>query len=95
MAWEQVAKQKRDSVLELVPKEWRIPSPPSVEEQRNVTGPFIQKYLGQKEIEITESDAVNLVKKASDGTWSAYEITQAFCHRAAVAHQLVFRALSF
>ena len=89
MGWEQVAAQKRDSVLALIPKEWRIPSPPSIAEQRNVTGSFIQQYLDKKEIEITETDADDIVKKASNGTWSAYEIAQAFCHRAAIAHQLV------
>lgn len=87
--WEKLATEKRESVIALIPKEWRIPAPPSAQEQRNVTGKFIQQYLDEKEIEITESDAVSIVKKTSTGAWSAYDVAKAFCHRAAVAHQLV------
>ncbi|PSK54799.1 hypothetical protein B9Z65_3888 [Elsinoe australis] len=89
MEWKKVAADKRDSVLSLIPKEWQIPAPPSTEQQRDVTGTFIQQYLSQKEIEITETDAPEIVKKASSGTWSSLEIAKAFAHRAAVAHQLV------
>ncbi|THW19130.1 amidase [Aureobasidium pullulans] len=80
---------KRDSVLALIPEEWRIPAPPSVDEQRDVTGKFIQQYLNTQEIEITETDAVGIVEKTSNGTWTAVEVTKAFCHRSAIAHQLV------
>ena len=87
--WKKAAKDKADSVNNLIPKEWRIPAPPSIEEQRDVTGSFIQQYLDKKEIEITETDAVGIVKQTSSGAWSAVEVAKAFCHRAAVAHQLV------
>ncbi|THY63920.1 amidase [Aureobasidium pullulans] len=87
--WRQIATQKRDSVLALIPEEWRIPAPPSVDEQRDVTGKFIQQYLKTQEIEITETDAVEIVEKTSNGTWTAVEVTKAFCHRSAIAHQLV------
>lgn len=87
--WKKTAATKRDSVLALIPTQWRIQAPPSAQEQRNVTGKFIQQYLDEKEIEITETEAVDIVKKTTSGTWSAYEVANAFCHRAAVAHQLV------
>lgn len=87
--WRQIATQKRDSVLALIPEEWRIPAPPSMDEQRDVTGKFIQQYLNTQEIEITETDAVGIVEKTSNGTWTAVEVTKAFCHRSAIAHQLV------
>ncbi|KAG2163125.1 hypothetical protein VTO58DRAFT_110591 [Aureobasidium pullulans] len=87
--WRQIATQKRDSVLALIPEEWRIPAPSSVDEQRDVTGKFIQQYLNTQEIEITETDAVEIVEKTSNGTWTAVEVTKAFCHRSAIAHQLV------
>jgi amidase len=44
--WKKIAAEKRDSVLALVPEEWRIPAPPSAEEQRDVTGKFIQQSQG-------------------------------------------------
>lgn len=87
--WKKTAETKRDSVLGLIPKEWRIPPPPPVHDQRDVTGAFIQQYLDKEEIEITETDAVGIVKNTSSGVWSAVDVTKAFCHRAAVAHQLV------
>ena len=87
--WKEIAAKKRDSVLKLIPKEWRIQSPPAADEQRDVTGPYIQQYLDRKEIEITETDAVGIVEKTSSGQWTAMEVAKAFCHRAALAHQLV------
>lgn len=87
--WKKVAAAKRDSVLALIPEEWRIPAPPPSSEQRDVTGKYIQQYLSDKEIEITETDAAGIVKKTTTGTWTAYDVAKAFCHRAAIAHQLV------
>lgn len=87
--WKKIASDKRESVLALIPEEWRIPPPPSANEQRDVTGKYIQQYLSEKEIEITETDVAGIAKKTGSGAWSAYDVTKAFCHRAAVAHQLV------
>lgn len=87
--WQQTAREKASHVLSLIPQEWRISNIPSVEEQRDVTGAFVRQYLQEKEIEITESDAVAIVEKTTSGQWTAVEVAKAFCHRAAVAHQLV------
>lgn len=88
--WETLAKEKRDSVNALIPKAWLLTSPvPSVAEQRDVTGKYIQQFLSPREIEITETDAVGIVKNTTSGTWKAREVAEAFCHRAALAHQLV------
>ncbi|GAB7349320.1 hypothetical protein MBLNU459_g8457t1 [Dothideomycetes sp. NU459] len=87
--WKKTAAEKRDSVLALIPEEWRIQAPPSAQEQRDVTGKFIQQFLNPEEIEITETEAATIVKNTTSGTWSAYDVAKAFCHRAAVAHQLV------
>lgn len=87
--WKKIGKDKAESVLAKIPQEWRIKHVPSAEQQRDVTGAFIQQYLDRKEIEITETDAVGIVNKTTAGVWSAVEVAKAFCHRAAVAHQLV------
>ena len=88
--WQSLGKQKRDAVNNLIPKSWLLQNAvPSSEEQRDVTGKYIQQYLSPKEVEITETDAVGIVNNTTSGTWSAREVTAAFCHRAALAHQLV------
>jgi len=88
--WKELARQKRDSVNALIPKEWLLPYLlPTAAEQRDVTGKYIQQFLTAREIEITESDAVEIVKNTTTATWTSLEVASAFCHRAALAHQMV------
>ena len=87
--WKKIGKEKAESVLNLIPKEWRLQTVPSAEEQRDITGGYIQQFLDKREVEITETDAVGIVKNTTSGTWTAVEVAKAFCHRAAIAHQLV------
>lgn len=89
LSWQQKGDKKRLAVLDLIPLAWRIENPPSRESQKNVTGAYVQQFLNAKEIDITESDAVKIVEKTRSGKWSATEVVTAFCHRAAIAHQLV------
>lgn len=89
MDWQTLGTAKASSVSQLIPPEWRLQNIPSVDEQRDVTGPYIQQFLTPHEILITETDAVGIVAKTTVGEWTAYEVTKAFCHRAAIAHQLV------
>lgn len=90
MDWQTLAKTKRDSINALIPVSWRLPSPtPPATKQRNVTGKYIQQFLSPREVEITETDAVGIVKQTTVGLWTALEVTKAFCHRAALAHQMV------
>ncbi|MCJ1303695.1 Acetamidase [Hypocenomyce scalaris] len=87
--WQAKAKSKRDAVNNLIPKEWRLTSSvPSPEEQRDVTGEYMWQYLTTREVEITETDAVDIVKHTATGKWKAEEVIKAFCHRASLAHQL-------
>ena len=87
--WRAKGKAKADSIIDLIPREWRLESIPTVEEQRDVTGAYIQKFLTKEEVAITETDAVGIVCNTTGGIWSAVEVAKAFCHRAALAHQLV------
>jgi len=88
-SWQNVAKAKRDSIHHSFPEEWVIGSIPSADSQRNVTGDYVRKFLSDAEIKITETDAVGIVQKTSSGDWTAEDVTRAFCHRAAIAHQVV------
>jgi amidase len=88
--WIEAADRKRESVNALIPSHWQLTSPvPPVEEQRDVTGEYIQQFLSPREIEITETDACGIVLRTTTGTWKAREVADAFCHRAALAHQMV------
>lgn len=87
--WKEVAQAKRKSIRAGIPEKWLLSSIPSVQEQKDVTGKYIQQFLTEREVEITETDAVGIVAKTTRGAWTAREVTEAFCHRAALAHQLV------
>ena len=87
-SWQDKAQAKRDAVIGLIPQFWRVEVPAS-EAQRDVTGDHIRQYLSPREIEITETDAVGIVAQTTSGKWTAEEVTLAFAHRAALAHQLV------
>jgi amidase len=86
--WQERAQAKREAILAAIPQEWRIENPPN-EQQVDVTGSFIQQFLTSREVEITETTADDIVKHTVSGRWSAEEVARAFCHRAALAHQLV------
>jgi amidase len=87
--WQQRAQEKRSSINALLPKEYLIDKVPSAKEQRDVTGKYTHQFLTEREIEITETSADEITKHTVSGSWSAVEVTKAFCHRAALAHQLV------
>jgi amidase len=92
--WKELGEAKRDSVNALIPKAWLLPGPlPPPTEQRDVTGKYIQQFLTPREIEITETDAVGIVKNTTSAKWKAREVAEAFCHRAALAHQMVRKSL--
>ncbi|EME87356.1 amidase [Pseudocercospora fijiensis CIRAD86] len=87
--WQKIGQEKAQSVLNLIPPEWRLPSVPTPEQQKDVTGGFIAQFLDAQELIITETDAVGIVKNTSTGVWSAVDVAKAFCHRAAIAHQVL------
>jgi len=50
---------------------------------------YIREFLSEREVLITETDAVGIAEKTTKGDWTAVEVIKAFCHRASLAHQLV------
>lgn len=88
-SWRAQSNAKCQAILNAIPQKWHLTkSVPPATELRDVTGAYIQQYLNAREIEITESDAVDITAQTTSGKWSAVEVTEAFCHRAALAHQL-------
>lgn len=89
-SWKLAGERKRKALLALIPSEWRLtqplPSPTDVSDLRNGT---IQSYLSSREVMITEMDCLSLLEELASGRLSSREVTMAFCHRAAVAYQMV------
>ncbi len=88
MGWESIASSAQRSVLGAIPEKWRLPSKdPSLTDVRKV--PETCGLLTQKQLAITEHTATGLLSKLHSETWSSVEVVEAFCGRAAIAHQLV------
>lgn len=87
--WQSRAKAKREAILASIPAKWHLKEIPSAEEQKDITGAYIQQFLSSEEIAITETDSFGIAEKVATGTWTAVAVTEAFCHRASLAHQLV------
>ncbi|KAF2016525.1 amidase [Aaosphaeria arxii CBS 175.79] len=93
--WEQLAASKRDAVAAKIPSEWRLPS--SLSSQISETSkisvlsfPRESKILTEKELDLTENyDATSLIELMSTGKEKSYDVTLAFCKRAAIAQQCV------
>lgn len=84
--WESRAADKRARLAATIPPEWRIPATDAVSV---MDIPRTSGILSEKELQITESFASDLVKSLAEGKISAVEVTTAFCKRAALAMQVV------
>ena len=83
-----LAAQKRDRQLELIPPEWRLSPVPSVESTPDALA-YLRQVLTPIELALTEqTDITVLLRRLSSGELSSLELTQAYCKRAALAHQL-------
>ncbi|KAJ0423035.1 amidase signature domain-containing protein [Aspergillus carlsbadensis] len=90
MSWESIASKKRAALQASIPPQWIIPAellPP--DDQADVTTfPRESGFFTGHELEITSTDAAEILKKVSSREWTALEVAEAFCKTAAVAHQL-------
>jgi len=93
--WKTLVEKKRAEAAKTIPQGWWLS--PSILESVNadadisvVDVPGKCGILTPKELEITETyDAVDLTAKMAAKELSAVEVTEAFCKRAAIAHQVV------
>ena len=87
--WQDTVRKKREALSALLPNSWQLESPPSPDAVPSGLA-LARKALTSREIEITEHyTASKLLSLLADGSLSAVEVTEAFCHRATIAHQLV------
>ena len=92
--WKAKGAAKKQAIRDSIPKEWIIEgiSPETV--PRALDFPF-EKHLSQGEMEITGLGMTELLSRLANGQYKAVEVTRAFAHRAAIAHQLVNCCLEF
>ena len=88
--WQSIAQAEQQKILDSIPQQWRL-SPedkdPDLTDKRAVPGRC--GLLTEKQLAITESTASDLLEKLRTRALSSVEVTEAFCARAAIAHQLV------
>ncbi|KAH7133673.1 acetamidase [Dactylonectria macrodidyma] len=88
-SWQLAAAQKRQSVNDLIPPEWILPvALPPADTQKDVTGTYIRQFLSDVEVQYTETGASEILRRVHAGEWKARDVLEAFCHRAALAHQM-------
>ncbi|KPV74611.1 uncharacterized protein RHOBADRAFT_36508 [Rhodotorula graminis WP1] len=89
-SWRDEAAKKRDQLASLIPAEWQL-SPEALDAAGDdVRGLAASSgILSDRELDITELDEVQeLASRIAKGTYTAVEVTTAFCKRAAIAQQL-------
>jgi amidase len=85
-----IAAEKKLQQSNKIPQDWLVPSQ-TIEPTTNLLEvPATCGVLSEVECKITsDHDATALLEKLKWGTWSAEQVTVAFCKRAAIAQQLV------
>ena len=89
--WRPIVNHKLQETSAKIREEWLL-SDLQIREarsRRDVTGEFIMAFLDEADVEITGLTALELARQIRQGDKTAKQITLAFCHRAAVAHQIV------
>ncbi|VDC00620.1 unnamed protein product [Peniophora sp. CBMAI 1063] len=88
-SWSTIVAEKRVALAAKIPAAWRLASVPDSTELRNAVD-FPRQFMSERSIAITETtDARVLLAKIASGQYTAHEVTEAFCHRAAIAQQVV------
>lgn len=89
--YQKVAAKAQASVHDAIPTKWKLSaSQLDLAATANVTDiPRTCGILTETQLAITEQMATELLAKLASGQISSVEVTEAFCTRAAIAHQLV------
>ncbi|KAH8602316.1 amidase [Bisporella sp. PMI_857] len=88
-SWQQICAEKRAARDKSIPNSWLIPQATKSEGSNLLSIPTTCGILTEQEVRITSDyDAVDIVAAIRDATFTAEEVTTAFCKRAAIAQQL-------
>lgn len=91
--WQTIVSRKQIETASKIPAIWRLPEQPILSETSGINVldvPRQSGLLSERQLEITEQyDASDLLYKIRRQELSAFEVTEAFCIRAAIAQQVV------
>ncbi|GAB7355474.1 hypothetical protein MBLNU459_g5971t3 [Dothideomycetes sp. NU459] len=88
--WKGISTTAQQEVLRAIPKQWRMSS--NTERTADFDARSVLKQCGVlslRQLEITEMSASELLDAIHSGKLTSLDTTEAFCARAAIAHQLV------
>lgn len=90
-SWREVAKRARDRINDAIPSSYFVAPEylPKTPEEYVMDLPERSGVLTKRELEITGLNAHELLPKLENKTFTAVEVTRAFCKRSVVAHQVV------
>ncbi|OAQ71710.1 amidase [Purpureocillium lilacinum] len=90
VSWQTVAERFQKNRAAAIPPRWVIPPKKLEETQRSTTRPLdlLPRLLSHHELQITSLGAGALAQAIRTGAFSCLQVTEAFCHQAAVAQQL-------
>ncbi|ATY60630.1 amidase, putative [Cordyceps militaris] len=89
-SWKLIAERHQNARAAAIPSQWVL-SPAELERIKTSTTRVIEvlpQLLPSQVVEITDLTATELAAKIQDRQYSSVQVAEAFCQRAAVAHQL-------
>ncbi|KFY92325.1 hypothetical protein V500_04203 [Pseudogymnoascus sp. VKM F-4518 (FW-2643)] len=87
--WQEKAVAKVAKTRAKIPQEWILSKADidDARQQRQLSGPFIERFLDSEEREIIRHDSVPLLSKIRSGHYTALQVAKAYCKTEAIAHQ--------
>jgi amidase len=89
-SWLDIAAKKRKATFDKIPPKWIIPKHKLPDDsERNVLAVAAKcDILTERDVLITETGMADVLQNLRHGEWTAREVAEAICKRAAIAHQL-------
>ena len=89
--WQKTAMEKKRQIHDQIPKDWLLSRSilEKAQQQKQLSGAFIESLLDDATKSITSLISQELLESMASGSLTAVQVTQAFCRRSAVAHQIV------
>ena len=89
-SWQTKAAAKREATFAKIPKDWLLPTDvlETAKRRRSIVGDFIEDLLDEDTRAITRRTSEDNLALMRQGSLTAVEHVEAFCKRAAFAHQL-------